>query len=207
MRVINASILAELASGSFKPFVVLHFNLESTDYYYTECDVPIVTGGNAYQPRGMEVGNVSYSAARIVDQAQISIDDVDQVLKGDFIGGTPQNMVVTVGLVALDSDNKVVVEVVTCFQGYLGEWAWTEGKIVFTVTHKINRWNQHTLNKHASSCRWEFKGTECAYAGVATWCDRSYGRCSYLENQDNFGGFRWLPSIERKDVWWGRTRA
>ena len=48
---------------------------------------------------------------------------------------------------------------------------------------------------------------QCLYAGAETWCDRTYARCTVLGNTDNFGGFRWLPSIIDKEVWWGRLRG
>ncbi|GAI73202.1 unnamed protein product, partial [marine sediment metagenome] len=44
---------------------------------------------------------------------------------------------------------------------------------------------------------------ECGYGGGETWCDRTYARCVVLANSDNFGGFRWLPSIVDKEVFWG----
>jgi hypothetical protein len=47
--------------------------------------------------------------------------------------------------------------------------------------------------------------TECAYLGDETWCDQSYARCVTLGNSDNFGGFRFLPSLMEKDIWWGKV--
>ena len=38
------------------------------------------------------------------------------------------------------------------------------------------------------SCNWIFKGVECAYAGVATSCDRSLDNCRTLNNSGRFGG-------------------
>lgn len=40
---------------------------------------------------------------------------------------------------------------------------------------------------------------------TVTECDRSYSRCSYLNNTANFSGARWLPSILDKTIWWGRN--
>lgn len=36
------------------------------------------------------------------------------------------------------------------------------------------------------------------------WCDHSYERCAQMSNSDNFGGFRWLPFLQDKILWWGR---
>ncbi len=38
------------------------------------------------------------------------------------------------------------------------------------------------------SCNWLFKGVECAYAGVATTCDRTLDNCRTLNNSGRFGG-------------------
>jgi hypothetical protein len=50
-----------------------------------------------------------------------------------------------------------------------------------------------------------FKGLECGYTGSESKCDRSYARCESLNNTANFGGERWLPSIENANIWWGQT--
>jgi len=34
-------------------------------------------------------------------------------------------------------------------------------------------------------------------------CDRSYASCTAYANTDNFGGFRFLPYLENKEVLWG----
>ena len=44
---------------------------------------------------------------------------------------------------------------------------------------------------------------ECHYGGAQTWCDQTYERCKVLTNKDNFGGFRFLPYIMEKEIWWG----
>jgi hypothetical protein len=44
---------------------------------------------------------------------------------------------------------------------------------------------------------------ECNYSGLQDWCDQTYARCLDLTNQNNFGGFRFLPYIMEKEIWWG----
>jgi len=91
------------------------------------------------------------------------------------------------------------------FEGIIDNWKMEEGRISVEVTNIFARWQRRTLSRHSPSCRWPvFKGTYCTYTGSGTWCDRSYKRCLTLGNQDNFGGFRWLPSIIDKEIWWGK---
>jgi len=101
--------------------------------------------------------------------------------------------------------NENAMPAITIFEGNLGNWWLDEEKISFTVTNQFSQWNQTTLNRHSPSCRWKkFKGIECGYEGSETWCNRTYARCQALDNTANFGGYRWLPSIVDKNVWWGQ---
>ncbi len=94
------------------------------------------------------------------------------------------------------------------FEGTIDSWHLDEEKLNFTIVSLFVQWAQKTLQRHAPSCRWKvFGGTECGYVGGETECDRSYARCLELANTDNFGGFRWLPSIVDKEIWWGRLRG
>lgn len=51
---------------------------------------------------------------------------------------------------------------------------------------------------------WYVIGT-CRYMGPATACDKSWDKCKELKNTLNFGGFRWLPSVVGKKIWWGSS--
>jgi hypothetical protein len=162
-----------------------------------------------YYPRGFEAQAISYSAAQIVDRARLTIDNLDDMFTSAFIGGTPQGAGVTVSLVVLDAGYKVIVEPVTLFQGVIDSWQIRqEGELELVVASVLAKWKQRTIQRQVPSCRWKkFKGAECGYAGSETWCDRSYSRCQALGNTANFGGNRWLPSIEGRAVWWGRTQG
>ena len=39
---------------------------------------------------------------------------------------------------------------------------------------------------------------------VMDWCDGSYDRCLLMDNTANFGGFRWLPALQDRKIWWGQ---
>lgn len=323
MRNIDTNILAQLESNQIRPFFLVHFNIDSTDYSHTDCDVPIAYAGTLYTPKGFNVSDISYSLNNIVDQANLEIDILeDSALAQAFIAGDPQGSAIDISMVVLDSTYQIVAEPeelvsngafasdtvwtkgtgwtitagvassdgtqtdvsdlyqdalpeigscvqiiytvsnwsagtikamagtnssvsrfadgtytdniivagntniifradadfvgdidnvsvkqvgkLTLFQGEIGEWTLSEGKIDLTMTNQFSRWNQQTLSNHSASCRWKvFKGTECTYSGAETWCDRSYERCLVLANSANFGGFRFLPSIEKAVIKWG----
>jgi hypothetical protein len=94
------------------------------------------------------------------------------------------------------------------FYGIVGEWKILgDTKVEITIVNEFIYWNKKSLRNHSPSCQWAFKGVECKYAGGADWCDKSFDRCSNINNDENYGGFRWLPSIADKEIWWGRVRG
>lgn len=205
MRNIDSSVMAQLESGELRPFFLMDLEMNSTHYRYTDCDVPIVYGGNIYSPRGFTLSEIQYSLSKIVDQATVDMENIDGVFTSLFVGGDPRGSQTILFLVVLDSNGQIIGSPVTLFEGDLDAWDLDEEKVPITLASEASRWAKKTLTKQASSCRWKvFKGTECGYAGSETWCDRSYSRCEALSNADNFGGERWLPSIVDKEIWWGR---
>lgn len=197
--------MAQLESGELRPFFHLNMEIDSTHYRYTDCDVPITYDGNTYNPRGFSLSEIRYSISKIVDEASISLDNLDGVFTALFVGGDARGSPAILSLVVLDANGQVIGSPVTMFEGDLDAWDLDEEKIQITCASEASRWAKKTLVKQASSCRWRvFKGTECGYSGSGTWCDRSYTRCEALGNTDNFGGETWLPSIVDKEIWWGR---
>ena len=231
MRNINAAIITAIESGTIKPFFLLELYIDAVYYRYTDCDVPIQAGGEfefvddddfefvddadfvwentaRFEPRGFSVAPIEYSTRTVIDSVKIELDNLDDVFTAIFIGGTPQDSAATLKQILMSNEYTRVADPVILFQGEIDSWDLGETKVNFTITSEFVKWSQRTLAKHSPSCRWKkFKGTECAYAGAGAWCDRTFARCSALANTDNFGGFRWLPSIVDKEIWWGANRA
>jgi len=162
-----------------------------------------------YTPRGFQFQPASYSSGRIVDRVQIEMENLDSVMTSIFVDGTPQDSDVTLMMCIVDDDGTLVsagADEIVLFDGQIDYWVLDEEKLKVTITSALSKWSQKTLSKHPKSCRWKkFKGTECAYAGGETWCDRTYARCIALSNTANYGGFRFLPSLVDKVIWWGRS--
>lgn len=207
---IDPGIQAQLASGEIRAFTLIRLVIDSVEYCYTECDVPIYFNGSMYLPRGYSLGNVSYSLAKIVDSASFGIDNLDDQLTPAFTSGNAQGSPATIYLVCLDTDYKLIGiypdDHVVLFDGTIDDWRSPEGTIELTIASDMAQWHQKTMRMQSSSCSWRvFKGLECGYSGIETRCDRSYARCEALGNTANFGGERWLPSIEDANIWWGQT--
>ena len=154
----------------------------------------------------MEPSGYTYSLGKIVDQATIQIDNTDDDMTGDFVGLDVQGSDVEITGVYLDANGAIVGTPITLFAGEVDDWSLVEGAANITIVSQFSQWNLRTFSQAQSACRWKkFKGTRCGYAGGETWCDRGWNRCNNLGNTANFGGARWLPSIEGKEIWWGRV--
>ena len=209
MRQIDPDILSALESGELRPFYYLDIEVDSTHYRYTSCEIPLIIDGEKYEPKPFQVENINYSMRNVVDSVVVRVENAEIPLTSVFLDSTPQGSDVIVGLVLLDSDHLLIgatEESVVLFSGIIDAWKLSDIDLEMTVASIFVVWSQVTLSRHPPSCRWRvFGGTECKYVGDENECDRTYVRCTELNNTDNFGGFRWLPSIEKAEIWWGRT--
>ena len=213
MRTIDSTIVAQLEAEELRPFYLLRMVIDGTTYRYTDCDVPIFLL-NVYSPLGFSFDAINYSLNDIVDSITIEVDNVDQVQTSLFVGGDPQGGTFVLSQVVLNSDQEIVGgAAITLFEGEIDSWELDGQRLKVTATSIFHQWSQSTTSRHSASCRWKIfnssalgtSGPECASTAGSTWCDRTYARCSILNNTTNFGGFRWLPSIIDKEIWWGRV--
>lgn len=171
---------------------------QSSSYQYSSGD------GN-YDPRGFEFESINYTLSNVMDDCTLRIDNLDSVLTSIFVDGTIEGETASVYLGLLDTDDSVLGTVLI-FTGEVDSFDLDESEVRLVIGSIFTRWAQESYNSHPSSCRWKvFKGDECVYSGAVATCDRRYVTCQALGNTANFGGFRWLPSIENKKIQWGPT--
>jgi len=221
-RGLSQDILDELAAEQMFPFFALDFTDGSSDYKYTTLDVPIdltncgTTASGLYQPRGFEFESINYTLSNVMDDCTLKIDNLDQVLTSIFVPGTVEEKTASVymGLITTSGTTSEVLGTVLMFTGEVDSFELDETEVRLVIGSIFTRWGHESYSKHSSSCRWKvFNGTpgavgvECAYSGPETHCDRSHTRCVELSNTANFGGFRWLPSIENKKFQWGPNQT
>jgi len=169
---------------------------QSSSYQYSSGD------GN-YDPRGFEFESINYTLSNVMDDCTLRIDNLDSVLTSIFVDNTIEEQEASVYLGLMDTDDTVLGTVLM-FTGEVDSFELDESEVRMVIGSKFTRWGNQAYNKHSASCRWKvFKGDECGYAGGQTWCDRSYTRCVVLGATATFGGFRFLPSIENRKIWWG----
>jgi|GEM_PF-2853541 len=160
---------------------------------------------NKYETMPFSISAVNYSAKSSVDKVEIEIGNVDLQMSAVFLSEDIMNKWGTLKVGFFDSDNQIIDQTFKVFEGLVSTWKLTEPKASITFVNEFVLWNKKTLRKYQSACRWPFKSTECGYTGAETWCDQGYARCTALDNTDNFSGFRWLPDLMEKQIYWGKT--
>ena len=210
-RNIDSNVIDELESKEHFPIQLLDFVDGGTTYRYTDIDVPLylnttmsgITVSGTYNPRGFNFDSIRYSFGNIVDQAIISIDNTDQLMTSIFVDGTTQGEEANLYVAVLETSGTPI-GMIKIFSGEVDSWELNEKSVRVTVSSPFIKWSQKPTTLHSASCRWKmFKGDECQYAGVELWCDRTYTRCFSLGNTAHFGGFRWLPDFENREIQWG----
>lgn len=229
MKNFDPDMITELSSEILSVYFLAEFQFGIT-YYYTDNDVPIYYNGNKYLPLGFSFNEISYSSSMAVDRVTIDINNMTKVFSAIVLNEDVRNDAVilyfgvrmrdTVGLYdwasGISWDTNTAWETRTgayrfiteeIFRGIVGGWKIKGDSIVsIDIANELIMWNKKTLRNHSPSCPWTLGCTECGYTGTQTWCDQTYDRCLELSNTDNFGGNRFLPSLEEKEIWWGRTQ-
>lgn len=173
---------------------------------YTDADIDVRYGGEWWFSRGIEFDAAKYSLSSKVDSIQFSIDNVERELSGIIMSEETRGKECTIYRVALDKNMQVIGEAVILFLGYLDAIEIDNQRARFEVYNHFIRWKMMTPRRfHQATCMWTFKSTYCGYSDGETWCDHSWERCVALGRKLNFGGFRWLPSLIGKQIWWGRS--
>jgi len=203
MRNFGLDITEELAAEIKK--IVFFIELQaSTTLRYTDCDIDLYYDGDKFQHFDLSIGSVNFTADMAVDRMQINFANPGLAFSSVLLGEDVLNKPVLVSLACLDADNQIITAPIEVFRGTVTTWNLTETRAVLNVANEFALWRKKTLRQSQSSCPWPFKDDECGYTGAEAWCDQSYDRCAELSNTDNFGGFRFLPDIIEKEIWWGR---
>jgi hypothetical protein len=212
-RIISSEIQEQLESSQLFPYFLYEFQDNGANWWkYTSLDVSqwfthSEGPSGQFYPLGFEFESITYSVGNIVDDASMRIDNLDQIMSALFVGDVLQGNTARIYAGVLDPDGKEL-GTMKIFEGEIDSWELDETEMRLTLASLFTKWDAKSYGKHSSSCRWKvFRGVECQYAGDAVVCDRSYTRCDELTNTERFGGFRFLPELENKTIWWGPTPA
>jgi phage-related protein len=207
MKTLNTAFIKRIVSQQFKFALLVKMEFSSGIYRYTNHDIPIFFDGRGYNHADFKISNVQTTSKSVVENVTLEFANADQSMSAIVLDADVVSLPVTLYLVVLDDvSNRPKGEPdMELFTGLVSTWELDEKTISFTIASEMIKWNKRALRKAQANCRWEFKGLECTYAGEATSCNKSWERCSALNNTLNYGGFRFLPSTSEQVVWWGRN--
>lgn len=208
MRNFNEDFAAELLSETafFANFLELQLTIP---FYCNSSDIDIYYDENTYLAIPFGFTDIQASSTMSVDKVTVSLGNADLTMSALLLAEDVRNKVAIVSMGAI-GDNHKVIALESIFTGYVDSYLIQEDKVTITVTNEFVLWNKKVLRTQTASCPWDFVtdgSGECKYSGSGTWCDKSYSRCSSLNNTDNFGGFRFAPAVADKQVWWGKVPA
>lgn len=207
MKSFDSNLAAEIAKEAARSFFLIELVFSST-YRYADADIAIWadTGGTAYKfdPFPFQIENIDYTGDLGIDNLTVSLSTVDLTMVSAVLNEDVSHKTVNIYFCCTDSIG-VPIATEKIFIGVLTAWEMSNEELRITVANELIHWQKKTLRTCQASCRWVFKGTECGYSGSETWCDKSYDRCTALDRSDYFGGFRFLPAIMDREIWWGRT--
>lgn len=202
-RTIPALMQDEFDKRAYTPFFLWRFTDGTYDYFYTECDVPLVYSGDRYEPRAIKVPRIKQSLTQMSSDCSIQVDNVDLVLSTPFLTNDIKLQETKLYLTVLDSDYHII-ETVLIFDGIIDSYKMDDNLIKIKILGEVSIWKLQSIPEVCMSCPWRlFKGTECGYIGSETSCDRTYANCLSLSNADNFGGQRWMRSVSEAKITWG----
>jgi hypothetical protein len=203
MKTLAAEFTTELEKevNCLKHLVLINF---STPLRLTDADVNVWNGVYWWYPWGLEFDAAKISSTAKVDSINFSVSNVDRTFSTIILTEQTQGKECHIWRVALDKNMKIVGWTMI-FMGYLDAVSADNQRARFEVYNHFVKWRVMTPRRvHQATCHWTFKGARCAYSGAGDWCDHSWSRCVALSNSINFGGFRWLPSLQNTRLVWGR---
>jgi len=80
------------------------------------------------------------------------------------------------------------------FAGIVTNISFDELTCTLYLDSKVSRFSDATGRRYLPTCAWVFKGTECAYSGGESSCDKTLSDCVARSNEDRFGGFDVVPT-------------
>lgn len=205
MRSLPAQLNTELLKEASFLTHLVEMHLSST-VYYTDLDVDVIYQGHTYLSWGLSFSAAEYSLTPQIDKISVEFDNVNGEFSAFALGEEVRGKKCVIRLAALSAP-ATILAASTKFAGVIDSCSIDHQRAKFEVYNPWLFWKRKTPRRiHQATCPWPFKSAGlCQYTGSETWCDQSYDRCLALENMSNFGGFRFLPSLVNKQIWWGRS--
>jgi hypothetical protein len=199
------------SSGTYKmPFYLFEFFFTDT-LRYTDTDLTVVWSGNIYNPVPIAISGFEKSSLNFAETLTTKTQNVDRaiaaIVLGERIQGKEAAIYVSEWMAPGSFANPSVV-FKGQFDGISIEEGYDSADVSLGIKNEFVKWDMPVpRSTFAGTCQWKFKsGTPgCQYTGAASLCNKTWERCQELSNVNRFRGFRWLPMLQDKEIWWGKN--
>jgi len=174
-------------------YTVHDYDGDGHNLNFAAYDVDVVFAGTTYTRFPIAHEAISENSNGQIDSLKIRVANVNRQIQGY--------------LEIYDLRGKQV-DIITVFSGYLNNAAYKavdtfyidsvtadQNAVEFAVSSKFDVLDVTIPQRKfiRSFCGWKFKGTECAYVGAATACNKTATVCRALGNYSRFGAFPSVP--------------
>ena len=205
MRDFDNSHLARISVEEATVFWLVDLEIASgSNQYFSTLDIDTLYDGNLYRSFDFRVNAISYSLSMAVDKVRLDFANVNMEMAAILLNNSIKKRPCIIYLGAMDGMTPLVEAV---FYGIVSEWNMDEKIADVQIVNEFVFWNKKSLRLPSDLCQWPFKSSECGYSGAETICNGTYTRCQALGNTAQFGGDRFLPALEEKEIWWGKKSS
>ena len=167
----------------------------ATDLNLAEYDTDIVYDGITYTKFPIKHDNIGENSQGEIDVFNVSVSNVNRTIQSYLESYDLRGKKVIITLVW--ANQLADVDANIKFTYYIDNYSANQGTVDFSLSSKYDIIDL-TLPKSSYNrnyCRWNFKSTECAYAGAETTCDKRKATCkTTMLNIARFGGFPSVPT-------------
>lgn len=197
MRDASSSFIAEKNKLQNRPiflYTIYDYNGVGGNLYFASYDADVVFDGVTYLKFPITHDQISENTTAEIDQVKIRVSNVSREIQQylesyDLRGKKVSIKQVFANLLA---DTTCYLEDIYYLDSYSADASAAE--FVCTSKFDVMQLQLPARKFWRNYCQWKFKGTECAYAGGETSCNKTFARCEELNNKARFGGFPSIPS-------------
>ncbi len=197
---INATGIAEKNKAESQPIYLytIHLYDGSQDLRLAEYSADVTFDGLVYQRFPISHDQITENSSGEIDAVRVRVSNISRLIQEYLELYDWRKKKVTVKLVFANqlADADAFID----FVYYIDSWTADQDNVEFVLTSKLNVLSARLPAGMVwrSMCGWEFKSTECGYAGEETVCNRTKARCKELANYSRYGAF---PSISTRRMY------
>jgi phage-related protein len=186
---ISSELHAALNATANQPLDLYELQLASGTRYYSTED--ITWNGHRYLPYVESRSAIKRCDGGEFDRVTVTLSNVDTALSQLLLGDDIEGQTIVIRKI----DRSVASDSVVLFHGMMERPSRINEKTASIEAVEILGSIEHECPSRPFCllCPWDFKSWECGYEGPETECNKSWARCSELENTAGYGGFRFIP--------------